>query len=332
MKAYKVFNNDWTCKGFQYKIGETYEIEGEISLCNCGFHACKNLADCFQYYDCVQWNKIAEVELLGDIIGENRDKQVTNKIKIIKEILFDEIAGIIKEGVNDSEGVNRSEGVNDSEGVNRSEGVNDSEGVNLSKGVNHSEGVNGSKGVNHSEGVNLSKGVNRSEGVNLSKGVNRSEGVNDSEGVNRSEGVNDSEGVSNSQGVSRSKGVSYSQGVHWSYGVFNSSGICNALFLADKKANYIVFGIEVSRQQFDEYFYNLQRLLGGWCPTYNNLRSLYLKSGSDWKQTPIPQAQEIQTKEAWSDMPQEAIDYIKSWKEFNAKMFKKITGIDTKEV
>lgn len=26
MKGYKVFNSDWTCRGYQYEIGKTYEI------------------------------------------------------------------------------------------------------------------------------------------------------------------------------------------------------------------------------------------------------------------------------------------------------------------
>lgn len=27
MKGYKVFNKDWTCRGFQYEVGKTYEME-----------------------------------------------------------------------------------------------------------------------------------------------------------------------------------------------------------------------------------------------------------------------------------------------------------------
>ena len=50
MKAYKVFNSDWTCRGFQYKVGETYNFDGEIELCGRGFHACENVVDCFNYY------------------------------------------------------------------------------------------------------------------------------------------------------------------------------------------------------------------------------------------------------------------------------------------
>ena len=33
--GYKVFNPDWTCREFQYKVGETYTHEGMIVLDNC---------------------------------------------------------------------------------------------------------------------------------------------------------------------------------------------------------------------------------------------------------------------------------------------------------
>src|SRR3990167_466545 len=92
IKAYKVFDNNWKCKDFQFKFGETYTYEGKIQICKSGFHACLKLEDCFKFYDCVQWNKIAEVEILGDIEKHDEDsKIVTNKIKIIKEIKFSEI-------------------------------------------------------------------------------------------------------------------------------------------------------------------------------------------------------------------------------------------------
>ena len=51
MKGYKVFCSDWTCLGFQYEVGKTYEMDAtEIKLCNRGFHFCKRLVDCFSYY------------------------------------------------------------------------------------------------------------------------------------------------------------------------------------------------------------------------------------------------------------------------------------------
>ena len=50
MKAYKAFNPDMTCRGFQYEIGKTYEIQGEPIMCARGFHACLNLETVFRYY------------------------------------------------------------------------------------------------------------------------------------------------------------------------------------------------------------------------------------------------------------------------------------------
>ena len=104
MKAYKVFNHDWTCQGHQYEIGKTYTFDGELKLCPSamdiekgmgGFHTCRHLSDCFTYYDCVPWNKIAQVEMLGDIKSGGGGKQVTNKIKILKEIPFKDIGKFI---------------------------------------------------------------------------------------------------------------------------------------------------------------------------------------------------------------------------------------------
>lgn len=30
MKDYKVFNPDFTCKGFQFEVGKTYEVMGQV--------------------------------------------------------------------------------------------------------------------------------------------------------------------------------------------------------------------------------------------------------------------------------------------------------------
>ena len=49
MKAYKGFNKDMTCRGFQFKEGETYHEE-KAYLCHAGFHACENPIDVFKYY------------------------------------------------------------------------------------------------------------------------------------------------------------------------------------------------------------------------------------------------------------------------------------------
>ena len=326
VKGYKIFNSDWTCRGFKYEVGKTYKTEEPIGLCKQGFHFCKNLAECFQFYDCITWNKFAEVEAIGDVvIGE--DKCVTNKIRIVREIPFSEIAKIIKQNVS-SYGVYYSDGVNNSDGVMSSNGVNCSNGVDSSNGVNYSEGVHGSNGVNYSEGVHGSNGVNYSDGVHGSNGVNYSDGVNCSNGVQNSRGVTYSDGVNNSYGVTYSDGVNNSEGVSDSFAVLNSYGVNNSIFVLNKKQTCTLFNKQVSKHRFQEVKFKLYTYLKGWKPTFNNLKSLYLKHGCDWKLTPIPQARELSKKEAWANMPKEAIDYLKSLPEFDAEIFTEITGIE----
>ena len=86
MKGYKAFNHDLTCKDFQYEIGKTYEIEGDIIPCSRGFHFCKSIGDCYKYYNTHKDVRICEVEALGYIVSDDNIKYVTNKIKIIAEV------------------------------------------------------------------------------------------------------------------------------------------------------------------------------------------------------------------------------------------------------
>lgn len=94
MKGYKVFNSDWTCRGFQYEVGKTYEMDEKPRICRQGFHFCKKLKDCFYYYPFNSNTKIAEVEMLGDFDNDMIDltsKMCTNKIKILREIHFEDL-------------------------------------------------------------------------------------------------------------------------------------------------------------------------------------------------------------------------------------------------
>ena len=92
IKAYKILNHDYTCRGIKYEIGETYRLEDENGkliepeLCDRGFHACAKLEQCFNYYSAVSWNHFVEVELSGKIKGNKKDKYCSNIITIVKEI------------------------------------------------------------------------------------------------------------------------------------------------------------------------------------------------------------------------------------------------------
>lgn len=101
MRGYKVFCPDWTCLGFQFEVGKTYEENVTPICCKRGFHFCTELKDCFNYYLFDPDNKVAEVEALGDIDTEsesNTSKHCTNKIKIIRELSWEEVLKMINTG------------------------------------------------------------------------------------------------------------------------------------------------------------------------------------------------------------------------------------------
>nr|DAQ03602.1 MAG TPA: hypothetical protein [Caudoviricetes sp.] len=99
MKGYKVFNKDWTCRGFQYEVGKTYEMKEDPVCCERGFHFCGKLIDCFGYYDFNSENKVAEIEALGTIDDNgNKEKYCTNKIKIVRELSWHEVLDLVNTG------------------------------------------------------------------------------------------------------------------------------------------------------------------------------------------------------------------------------------------
>ena len=99
MIGYKVFNTDWTCREFQFEVGKIFEEDVKPVCCERGFHFCTKASDCFSYYSFDPNNKFAEVEAFGDIDNEEDDtKHCTNKIKIIREIEWQELLELVNSG------------------------------------------------------------------------------------------------------------------------------------------------------------------------------------------------------------------------------------------
>lgn len=113
--AYKGFEQDLTCRGFQYEIGKTYTMVGPPEICERGFHFCMKLIDVLGYYpttilldDYLQApyddyihrypmhlitnNRYCVVEVIGEIDWDDRydSKGVTNQIRIVRELTKEE--------------------------------------------------------------------------------------------------------------------------------------------------------------------------------------------------------------------------------------------------
>ena len=95
----KGFDKDLKCRDYQFEIGKDYKIElpegyqlTENDLCtNKVFHFCDGLSKVHNFYDCNGENRYCIIEVLGQFC-EASDKCGSNHIRIVREILGDELA------------------------------------------------------------------------------------------------------------------------------------------------------------------------------------------------------------------------------------------------
>jgi hypothetical protein len=94
LRAFKAFKQDWTCRGFNYEIGNSYHQDGKIICYKNGFHACLNPLEVFNYY----WGdlndrRFAEVELSGEMESDE-NKVAASDIRIVRELTLQDLVKI----------------------------------------------------------------------------------------------------------------------------------------------------------------------------------------------------------------------------------------------
>ena len=95
ISGFKGFNHDFTCLSFKFESGQTYKHDGEISLCNSGFHFCENSLDVLKYYE--PTSRFARVEGVGEVAKAVGDSKVCcGELTIGEEISLEVL---IQEGV-----------------------------------------------------------------------------------------------------------------------------------------------------------------------------------------------------------------------------------------
>lgn len=99
--SYKGFDKNFQCRGFQYEVGKSYNMDGDAIACQRGFHACENPMDVFSYYliaDGGGLARFAQVEQSGEIARHEDDSKIAStEITIKAEIRLPEI---VKAAVN----------------------------------------------------------------------------------------------------------------------------------------------------------------------------------------------------------------------------------------
>ena len=91
--AYKAFDADMSCLGFEYEVGKSYTHEGPVKTGDTGFHACTNPADVLSYYS-PAISRFAVVHQDGEIsapAGSNDSKRASEKITIVQELSLNDL-------------------------------------------------------------------------------------------------------------------------------------------------------------------------------------------------------------------------------------------------
>ena len=92
MIGYKGFDKNFKCRDFQFEVGKTYHHDGEIKICERGFHFCDTPLAVFNSYPPVD-SRFALVEANGSLAQDKDDKHkfCTNELTILKELTLGEL-------------------------------------------------------------------------------------------------------------------------------------------------------------------------------------------------------------------------------------------------
>ena len=93
MIAYKATYN-YKCRNQTYAVGKTYTSD-KLKICQHGMHYCNKMEDTLNYYETNKNLILLEVKILGNVETEG-DKSVTNKLKVLRVVPFDEYTDSMK--------------------------------------------------------------------------------------------------------------------------------------------------------------------------------------------------------------------------------------------
>ena len=325
VKGYKVFNSDWTCLGKQYSCPGTFEESVSPSVCNVGMHFCKNAADCFRYYDFDPNSHVAEVIAHGTV-AEGDNKCATNKLEIVREIPWAEVLEIVNTGKSCTGRCNSG---------NRNSG-NWNSGDSNSGNKNSGNWNSGNWNSGDSNSGNCNSG-NRNSG-NRNSG-NRNSGNWNSGNCNSGNRNSGNWNSGNCNSGNRNSG-NWNSGNrnsgNWNSGDWNTTSFSNGCFNTVSPKIYMFN--KPTDWTFEQWFNcRARRLLNEIddCP----LEYVYLSDMTDEEKAAHPEAETTggylkertmadNARKWWEGLSADDRNVILSLPNFDAAIFKEITGID----
>jgi len=91
--AYKGFDSNMQCRGFQYEVGQHYVHNGPVRQCDSGFHVCQNPLDVLDFYGLEKGNRFAKVTVGGMIDRGDNKKWSAAELTVEVELKLPDLIG-----------------------------------------------------------------------------------------------------------------------------------------------------------------------------------------------------------------------------------------------
>ncbi len=177
--AYKAFDKDLKCRGFQYAIGETYKHDGEVKACESGFHSCENPLDVLNYYPLIDdngnMNRFAVVDAIGSISKHGDDSKLASaEITIKAELMLPELVKVAIKSVIDLCSKKTITGYNAqqaSSGYNAQQASSGNYAKQASSGYNAQQASSGDNAKQASSGYNAQQASSGKNSIIVNAGL-----------------------------------------------------------------------------------------------------------------------------------------------------------------
>ena len=231
MKAFKGFNKDLTCRGYQYEEGKEFHTE-RAECCDTGFHACEYPLDCFGYYDPAH-SVFHEVELSGEM-DKSRDntKVCATDIKIGARL---SIAGLVKMAidftmskVNKEAGSDERHGFASATGDYGASSATGDYGASSATGDYGASSATGYKGASSATGYKGASSATGDYGASSATGDYGASSATGNCGASSATGNYGASSATGDYGASSATGYKGASSATGDYGASSATGNCGA--------------------------------------------------------------------------------------------------------
>ena len=320
----KGMDKDMKCRGFQFEIGKEYKIEHDgkpLELCSdTVFHYCDSLQQVHEHYSCneKELNRFFEIEVLGEEVTDGQ-KCGSDHIKIVREITGNELAAM-KGMENGNTGLfNTGNGNTGSKNTGNRNTGDGNPGYKNTGNRNTGDRNTGDKNTGNRNTGDRNTGDRNTGDKNTGYGNTGNGNTGDKNTGDRNTG-------------SKNTGDRNTGDRNTGYG--NTGDGSNGVFCTEPDMNIRIFnrpsGMSLRdfyRSRYYEALCNAPFMLTEWIP-YTEEE----KKADQEKEMIGGYLKEYTMKEAWAnwwgEMSEEAKKIVQDIPNFDAKIFKEITGIE----